>query len=277
MNDVQIVFFGRLLDQFGSPVAGAQIAADVRIYNGKLSTIEHLKTISDGNGLFQINGGKGESLGIMPQKTGYVLASRGTYFKYSYMYSDRFSPDPNNPTVINMWKLQGAEPLVSINLEYKLHYTSTPINFDLLTGKIVATGGDVGFVVTRPTGAISERNPQDWGIEIYAVDGGLIETSGTDEAFTFAAPERGYQSKKTLMASSNRHGIGVIQEAFFLRSRNGQVFSKLALSVSINELPDEAITITVSGVANANGSRNWEATIPTGGKQSGTDASASRQ
>src|SRR6202034_1935210 len=82
LNDVPIAFYGRLEDQFGSAVFGAQITANLRIYNGVQSTVEHLATVSDGNGMFQIHGGKGESLGIMPKKEGYVLATTSTYFKY---------------------------------------------------------------------------------------------------------------------------------------------------------------------------------------------------
>jgi len=87
LNDVPIAFYGRLEDQFGNAVSDAQIAANLRIYNDVQSTVEHLTTMSDGNGFFQIKGGKGESLGIMPKKEGYVLATTGTEFKYSYMYN----------------------------------------------------------------------------------------------------------------------------------------------------------------------------------------------
>lgn len=262
LNDVPIAFYGRLEDQFGSAVFGAQITANVRIYNGVQSTVEHLTTVSDGNGMFQITGSKGEDIGIMPKKEGYVLATTSTYFKYSYMYADRFTSDPNNPTVIKMWKLQGAEPLVGINQNYKLHYTAAPINFDLLAGKIVPTGGDIKITVSRPTGEVSEHNPQDWGFEIAAVGGGLIETSGKESAITFVAPEDGYQSSDTVTASSNRHGIGVIQQVFFAESRNGQIYSKFNLTLGINGTPDGFMYVTFNGVANTNSSRNWEATAP---------------
>src|SRR5581483_6278871 len=44
-NDVDVVFYGRLLDQFGIAVSGAEIAADVRIYNDVQSTVKHLKVV----------------------------------------------------------------------------------------------------------------------------------------------------------------------------------------------------------------------------------------
>ncbi len=264
LNNEDIVFYGKVSDQFGSPVANAKVAASVRVNNGTRVGVDRFPLSTDENGSFTINGHKGENLGIWITKGGYVMATTSTLFIYSYLWpeSQRAHPDPNNPTVIKMWKLQGAEPLVSINQDYKLHYTSAPITFDLVAGKIVPTGGDVRITVNRPAGEVSEHNPQDWGFEIEAVDGGLIETSGKEEAVTFAAPENGYQPSDTLTASSNRHGIGGIQQAFFVQSRNGQVYSKIGLSFGINETPDGFMDITFSGVANTNGSRNWEATAP---------------
>jgi hypothetical protein len=177
------------------------------------------------------------------------------------MESQPYVPDQNNPTVIKMWKLQGAEPLVSINQHYKLPYSNAPINFDLVAGKIVPSGGDIKITVNRPAGEISERNRQDWGFEIEAVGGGLME-SGADVVVTYAAPESGYAPSDTLTASNNRHGVELIQQSFFVKSRNGQVYSKLALSFDINSAPDDYMDITFNGVANTNGSRNWEATAP---------------
>jgi hypothetical protein len=263
MNDVPIVFYGRLIDQFGSSIAGAQINASVRIYNGAQSTVKHLNTVSDENGMFQINGGKGESLGVVPKKEGYVLATTDTYFKYSYMYSDHFSPDPNNPTVIKMWKLQGAQPLVDINQNYKLHYTGVPINFDLIAGKIVPDGGDVKITVNRSTGDVSEHNPQDWGVQVEAIDGGLIETTVAEARATYAAPQDGYEPNVTFeMSTATQSWHAAVDQMFFIESRNGKVFSKVRLILGINDTPDGFMNITFSGVANANGSPNWEATAP---------------
>jgi hypothetical protein len=263
LNDVPIVFYGRLEDQFGSAVFGAQITANVRIYNGVQSTAEHLTTVSDGNGMFQIQGGKGESLGIMPKKEGYVLATTSTEFKYSYMYSDHFTSDPNNPTVIKMWKLQGVEPLLDINQRYKFHFSDAPVNFDLLADKIVSTGGDIKITISRSPGIVSERTLQDWSVLVEAVNGGLIESAG-QEGIIFEAPESGYQpSDSFVMSTTAPHKwLGSFDQSFFLQSRNGQVYSKVNFGISINQQPDDYVWVEFHGVANTNSSRNWEATAP---------------
>ena len=126
------LFLGRLVDQFENPVTDAQIDATVQIYNGVQSTVDHFSVTSDENGFFKINHGKGESLGLAPHKDGYTLASTDTLFKYSHLEKHPYVSDQNNPTVIKMWKLQGAEPLIDIGKEYKIPYTSQPIYFDLV-------------------------------------------------------------------------------------------------------------------------------------------------
>lgn len=259
VNDVPILFYGKLEDQLGNPVAGAQIAASVRIYNGFRSTVDRFSVSSDVDGLFRINHGKGESLSIVPNKTGYVLATGDTLFKYSFMYADHFTPNPNRPTVIKMWRLQGAEPLVNIDKEYKLPFTGAPIFFDLIAGIVVPAGGDFKITVNRPTGEVSEHNPQKWSIGFEVVDGGFIDTSSKESAITFAAPYGDYQPSGVF---GNNNGTDGLDKYFFIQSRNGQVFSKLYLSLGINNKPDGLMYITFRGAANTNGSRNWEATVP---------------
>jgi hypothetical protein len=262
-NDVPIDFYGRVEDQFGNAVDSAAVNFNVRVMNGETSTVNRGQVMTDGNGFFTITGYRGQDLGLMPQKSGYTLASTGTLFKYSHLEDHPYVSDANNPTVIKMWKLQGAEPLVNIDQHYKLPYTGAPINFDLLTGKIVPSGGDIKITVNRPAGVLSGRNPQDWGLEIEAVDGGLIETSVAEARVTYAAPDSGYEPSETFtMSNSNNTWYEAVHQMFFVQSRNGQVHGKVSFSFRINQNPDDVMNVTFSGVASTNGSRNWEATIP---------------
>src|SRR5208282_2677842 len=191
-NDVPIDFYGRVEDQFGNAVADATVNFSVRVMNGQESTVKRGQVMTDGNGFFTITGYKGQDLGLVPQKAGYALATTGTLFKYSRLEDQPYVSNSSQPTVIKMWKLQGAEPLVSINQHYKLHYTSAPINFDLLAGQIVPSGGDIQLTVNRAPGVISGRNRLDWSVQVAAVNGGVMDSGGQDRV-TYAAPEDGYQ------------------------------------------------------------------------------------
>jgi len=269
-NDVPIIFYGKLEDQFGNPVVGADVAGTTTIINGATTGANRVSVMSDGNGLFQLNAGNGQSLGIMPRKAGYALATTGTEFNYSHLNEGYYVPDQNNPTVIKMWKLQGAESLVNIDQNYKLHATDAPMNFDLLTGKVVPDGGDLKITVIRPSGVVSLHNRQDWSVQVEVVSGGLIETSVGEARVTYVAPDSGYQPSDAFLFSTNapHKWFGGFDQMFFISSRNGQVYSKVFFSFNINRNPDDPMSLILHGVANAGNSRNWEGdsdtTQPTG-------------
>ena len=240
---------------------GVAINFSVQVYNGRESGIKTGTETTDSKGLFTISGYNGERLSFMPRKSGYAIASQNCGGIYSYMWPEeqRVHPDINNPVVIKMWKLQGAEPLLTIQQNYKLPFTNSPIFFDLLAGKIVAAGGDLKITVTRPSGIVSERTLQSWSVQIEVVDGGLIESSGTEQ-ITYWATGNGYQPNANFIFSTNapQKWFGGINQGFYVASRNGQAYSKLGFAFSINQRPDDFMYINFSGVANTNGSRNWE-------------------
>jgi hypothetical protein len=266
LNDVPIVFYGKLQDQFGNPVAGATVVGDVLIYNGKGPAGQKITTTSDASGFFQMHGDKGESLGVWPTKTGYVIATTETEFKYSFMYPNHITPDQNNPVVIKMWKLQGAQSLLQINQRFKIPYTSAPLRFDFVSGSQVATGGDLVISVNRPDGAISQQNPQNWGLHIDAVDGGIVIALETDARVTYGAPNDGYKPGDTFQ---NNNGPDLVDQMLFVKSRNGQIYSKVHILFRINNTPDSLMNITLKGVANTNASGNWEGDPNTVGAMTG--------
>jgi len=261
LNDEQVVLYGRVIDQSDSPVGGATVVGSIQVNNGTRVGADAISLSTDANGLFTISGYTGKALGIKITKPGYVMATTNTRFVYSLLWpeAERHVPDPNNPVVFKMWKLQGAEPIVGIDQRYKLQVTDAPIIFDLLTGKIVPSGGDIQITVRRPQGGISERSQQDWGVLVTAVDGGIIETTVAESRVTYSAPETGYKpSYERLLSTTNHTWSGGIHAMLFVESRGGKVYSKVFLSFNINETPDEPASVAFRGVANPSGSRNWE-------------------
>src|SRR5262249_5183775 len=96
---------------------------------------------------------------------------------------------------------------------------------------------------------------------LEVTDGGFIETSAAESGVTYSAPETGYQHDGTFR---NNNGPDLVEERFFVKSRQGRVYAKLYFLFGINDTPDGFIDITFNGVANTNGSRNWEAAAPQG-------------
>jgi hypothetical protein len=243
----KVHFYYKLEDQLGQPVSGAII----RRHNNFTTDAEDAESESDAQGLFQESCRPGESFTLNLRKEGYAIASLNLTGAYSeeLRIKQKAAEGSNSLIVVKMWKPQGAEPLVGIGKKYKLHYTNEPICFDLIAGTIVSNGGDLRITVTRPPGIISGRNPQWWRVKLDAIDGGLIDSD--------------YPS--VTISSTNRFrngGQDGFLKSFYVKSRNGQVYTKLGLDFGINRNPDDLMYIEFSGVANTNGSRNWEATAP---------------
>jgi len=262
-NDADIVFYGRLADQFGSPISGAEINFNIQYKNPEAKGIERGRVVSDTYGFFTISGYKGADLGFSPKKAGYTLTDTNTYFRYSRLTPGYFVTDEGNPTVIKMWKIQGGEPLVEVNKTFKLPYTAAPIFFDLVTGTVVTSGGDCEVIIARVPGPISGRNRRDWSIKLMPVNGGIMEVDYQAAQMTFAAPTDGYQDSFFVQMSHDDAGwYDNVQRSFFMTSRNGQVYSKFMFNFEINNATNDTMWFQFKGVANANSSHNWEATAP---------------
>lgn len=261
LNDEDVVLYGRVLDQFGSPVVGASVSGVIQVNNGTRVGTDRMSTATDANGLFSITGHTGKNLGISITKTGYVLATTTTSFVYSHLWpeAERHVPDQNNPVVFRMWKLQGAEPLVGIDQHYKLPYAKAPVCFDLLENRIVSDGGDLRITVDRPDGIISQQHPQNWKIHLEIIGGGFILTSPAESRVTYSAPQNGYQRDGIF---GNNNGPDVVEHTLFVKSREGKVYAKLYLMLGVNKSPGGLMDVVLRGAASTNGSGNWEATAP---------------
>jgi len=265
LNDENVVLYGKVIDQFNVPVAGATVSGVIQVNNGARVGTDRLSLTTDASGTFTVSGYKGENLGITIKKAGYALATANTSFVYSLLWPEpqRHIPDPNNPVVFKMWRLQGAEPLVGINKIFKLPYTSAPIYFDLIAGQTVPSGGDLEAVIKRASGSLSKKSPGDWSIDLKPVNGGIKESDYQAAQFMFEAPVEGYQHDYFLQMNGNDPAWhDGIDKEFLLKSRDGQVYSKFYLVFGINREPNDSVYFQFKGAANANSSRNWEATAP---------------
>ncbi len=258
LNDVPIIFYGTLQDQFGNPIAGAEIIGSVIIDNGVREGTEKVSAISDANGFFKLNGGNGESLGVMPRKEGYALTSTQTEFKYSHFYPEsRHLPDARNPIVFKMWKLQGGERLIHFQFKARIPCNGESERFDLQTGRRVESGGDILIQVESPTKA-NAIEKYSWKAVLQPVDGGIIPYAARMES-VFLAPEAGYETKfitgyqqDALPWSSRFNG------SFYLKARNGGTYSKIDFGIVTDAVKDGSVPVMISGYINPAGSRNLE-------------------
>jgi hypothetical protein len=91
------------------------------------------------------------------------------------------------------------------------------------------------------------------------VEGGIKPIGSQQSGITFVAPTGGYNDY-CVFATQAAEGrwLGGFATNLFLTSRNGLVYSKLFLSISVNQEEADRIVFKLHGIANPNGSRNWE-------------------
>lgn len=258
MNDVPIIFYGRVQDQFGNPVADAEIIGSIIVDNGKVEGTSKVSAISDASGLFQLNGGQGESIGVMPRKEGYALASTETEFKYSHFYPEsRHVPDPSKPVVFKMWKLQGGEPLVHFQFKARVPCNGASVAFDLQTGQRVESGGDIIIrVESSPAPNVMEK--YNWEAKIQPVNGGVVLYEGRMES-VFLAPEGGYEPEFVIsQQKDSQPWQSGFNGSFYLKSRGGRSYGKIDLGIITDTVKEGSIPIMMSGYVNPAGSRNVE-------------------
>jgi hypothetical protein len=258
LNDVPIDFYGRVQDQFGNPVSGAEITGSIIYDNGSSNGVREIKTVADANGSFEFHGGNGESLSVIPRKEGYALGSAEAGFKFSHFYPEaRHVPNPSQPAVIEMRKLQGAERLIHFQSKAYVPLDGTPARFDLQTGRRVETGGDIIIrIESSPAPNVTEK--YDWKATVQPVNGGLI-TSGTEFEKMYDAPESGYEPQFVVSFQKNAQPwSNGFNGGFYLRSRGGSGYGKLGLGINTDIVKNGAVLVMLNAYVNPAGSRNLE-------------------
>jgi hypothetical protein len=166
MESKPMDIYGQVVDQSGQPVVGVKVQGYVRVGIG--DDEEH-DTETDSQGRFHFLGLHGQGLGIRLQKQGYEYG-----YKIPYRRPENYLPDPNNPAIITMWKLRGAEPMVRVRIESDVPCDGSVKRFDLLSNR-QTNSGVLMVKLTRNPININRRIPFDWSVTIAITNGGLLE------------------------------------------------------------------------------------------------------
>jgi hypothetical protein len=236
-NHKDIEFYGKVIDQYGNPLSDVHVTASVIYNSGEKAGVLEARTTTDPEGVFSFTGMKGRTFDCHLEKTGYQTMPERDAFDYTELVpaEQRHRPDPRNPVVLKMWKLQGAEPLVHFERKYfPLPTDGTPVQIDLSTGTQVATGGD--FVLTLnhivlARGALPE--PQfDWRARAEVAGGGLIESN---QRLMYHAPEAGYTAVLTIdMPAEKPDWANSINRSYYVRTR-GNLFGRVEIYLNANQ------------------------------------------
>lgn len=259
LNHKDIEFYGKVVDQSGAPVAGADVNGQVIYNSGVASGVSKPETVTDASGLFSFKGLKGRTLDFNIVKAGYEFMPEGDAFDYTELVPDerRHHPNARNPVLLKMWKLQGAEPLIFVDGKSFYFMQGEPeVRIDLTTGKRVESGGDLVITMKHedwPPNSV--WHPYDWSATVRAMDGGLIETN---QRVMNLAPEDGYVAEIVFSEKAvQRPFVGGAMVNLYVKSR-GNIFSKVKLELHPQPgQPTSSINIR-SWLNPKDGSRNLE-------------------
>ena len=201
-----ITFYGKVVDQNGNPVAGANVL--MTALDHPLSQGSTYAKQSDSNGLFTIWGIHGAALQVNVSKEGYytVPESWGDFAYAARVGTQKPAhPDRSDPAVFVLRKMGGTERLIHQEKDIKVSEMGTPSTIDLRTGNTVgAHEPDIQFQTwisdhhVRP-GASAREQRFDWRC-VVSVPGGGLQVRGGSE-FDFEAPSDGYQASDQIAES----------------------------------------------------------------------------
>ena len=184
-----ITFFGKVVDQNGSPVPDASVHYSIEDkYFGNGTKREG---VSDPNGSFGISGVSGACLYVSVWKMGYDGGAKAhASFGYGIPTGQR-PPTKDYPAIFVLRKKAEAEPLVRVSSrQFELAKTGEPVGVDLRTGKEVPLGRALLVIESWVNDRENEsrRGCYDWSCRVTVPGGGLAPRKGDD----FEAPEEGF-------------------------------------------------------------------------------------
>jgi hypothetical protein len=256
-------FYGKVIDQYGQPVAGVDAKGEIicafeckpeerKMFH--LPTNDFYKAQTDNEGLFQFTGLRGWKFDVTIGKEGYQMGGRGEGWQGPH----GSKTSPNDRAILTVWKLKGPEPMIHRQKFYGITPDWRTFTIDLENHKKIEgtnVDGDLLVQIQRPP-QIKPKEKFDWSFVMTAINGGFIEV--TNSGYLNEAPESGYEQQyKINMLSSDPKWQGwQIEKTFYLKSRNGQVYGHFHLEIIPNY--NDMSGLNIEYYINPSGSRNLE-------------------
>jgi len=222
-----IEFYGRVIDQFGEPVAGAT----VHIVWTAIDDSHEKRELSASDGTFEFTGERGKGITVDVVKEGYLRTQNWIQnFEYAAFFEDTFHvPDKNHRVIFRLKKLMGSEPMYAFSAEAVSRANGPPAHLKIENGKFGEVG-DIAFSVVL--GPERTQFGPDYTITVTALNGtGLLATM---EEFPFLAPEQGYQTSFVLHQSVSNERIETTKNFKFYIKLAGQRYAFLGMEVALS-------------------------------------------
>lgn len=259
MLNTPIDFHGKVVDEKGNPIEGADITytvtdklwEDGKKHNGK----------SDAQGLFSFSS-KGALLTVSASKKGYYRIyekSSGTInFSTPKNAAPVYRPIPTreNPCILVLQKIGEIDSIIEIENSVSIPRDGTPVEISLRkpNRKGVPRGqGDIEVRCWTFDQNKNEKKRYDWRFQLSVPGGGLVTRN---DIFNFVAPEIGYVSSYEFSMSKDAERWRPDTEKldFFIKLKDGNY-----ARIKFEMIAGGDHFLSIKSYLNPTGSRNLEA------------------
>jgi hypothetical protein len=271
-RNLEVVFYGKVVDQNMMPVSDAIVSGFVSSYNPmmladykteKENVYPSWSSRADSNGVFSVSGYRGYSLDVTNiVKQGYMVPE--VPFSRSFSYSDPKEPgsvprtwaELDTPAVVKIWFDDGSRAeLVRKQVRIRFPHDEIERRIDLLQGGAASTNDvpfDIGLRVDLTKGEGEKAGFYRWAFTLHAPGGGLAEMT---DITPMKAPKDGYVASLGGEFWEKRPWLfGNLYKTYYLRSRDGKLYA--AITVDFDGDQDGYTDVIIHSVANPNGSRD---------------------
>jgi hypothetical protein len=265
--DVEINFYGKVVDQNGDPVKSADVALGLTRFSPLVSMlfggIKIIHASTDEQGRFSIIGEKGRSIDLDKiKKEGYEYAiSQNPVRAFDYSgVQNPFNPDQTNPVVFHLRKKGEATFLIKeldLRLTLDVAESGKSVGFDLIRRVGIDDiskpmfNGERLTCDLKMTATYNETN-KTWSVVLMPGDtnGGILASS----QLLYEAPPDGYQNEYAFVAEGS-HNLPATKY-IYLRSRDPAIYSRFEIEFAA--VGDDIVQIMGNSVTNPYGDRNLE-------------------
>jgi len=249
LSNLDIEFYGKVIDQHGNPVAGARVGVSLLRWRILDAGGAFHEFTTDSEGYFDVSGISGQVLTIRSiSKDGYEIIGEAKRTQ-TFRVESLGKRDKNNPIIFHAWKKLESEPLYYGEYKQKLRDSGVleAINFPGLNNGLSARFD------LDPNGI--PYKPENWKISIKANAGGIIESQG--EIFMNEAPESGYELVWSKAYAKGTEGFtDEGRKKFYFRSGNN--YGRLEVNYVAYYKKGIAGILRIKYWINPNGSRNLQ-------------------
>lgn len=234
-RNMPINFWGKVIDQDGTPLAGVNIKSQIRHWDfpaeldpdGNLIKRESTTSV---DGLFNISGDRGDDLGLKLEKDGYALEPK-MKTGFGYGTAERFTASQEKPMIFRMWSTNIHEQLITGEKMFQIMPDGRTYAVDLTKGTISESGdGDLKIWIKRPNPIVFGQR-YNWSCEMDVVNGELLQETDSYSSMFLAPSEEYVSSFQFEQKVGSGWGDSTGSKRFYLMLKNGQEYGRMTVKL----------------------------------------------